>query len=246
MRKSIVCALGAVLIGGMLSTPIEGYAAAAKNAAPDAATISAPIENDGGYMNAKSPKLTKARKKLFKKAMKGFVGREITPVAYLASQVVAGYNHRYLCRIKAVVPDAKEYYAFVTVFEDLNGNASITKISTTDVETNINGLAGGWFQASSAKVSKKLRAQFNDALMGLVGVGYNPVAVLSSQVVAGMNYCLLCESQVVYPGAPKYYSLVYMYVGFDGTSEITDIVRIADASGNALAEIEPAEDNDEN
>ncbi len=153
---------------------------------------------------------------------------DITPVAYLASQVVAGFNHRYLCRIKAVAPDAKEYYAFVTVFEDLNGNASITKISTTDVETNINGLAGGWFQASSAKVTKQLRTEFNDALMGLVGVCYNPVAVLSEQVVAGMNYCLLCESQVVYPGAPKYYTLVYLYVRFDGTSEITDIVRIAD------------------
>ena len=56
-----------------------------------------------------------------------------------------------------------------------------------------------------------------------------------------MNYCLLCESQVVYPGAPKYYTLVYLYVGLDGTSEISEIVRIADASGNALAEIEAAE-----
>ena len=241
MKKSIVCALGAVMIGSMLSAPVEGYAAVAKAADFDAVTISAPIENDGGFMSAKTPKLTKARKKIIKKALKGFVGSDITPVAYLGSQVVAGVNHRYLCRIKAVVPNAKEYYAFVTVFEDPDGNASITKISTTDVETNINGLSGGWFQSSSAKVPKSLRTAFDNALMGLVGVGYNPVAVLSQQVVAGMNYCLLCESQVVYPGAPKYYTLVYLYVGLDGSSEISEIVRIADASGNALAEIESAE-----
>ena len=241
MRKSIVCALGAVMIGSMLTAPVEGYAAATKAADFDAVTISAPLINDGGFAKAKSPKLTKERKKLFKKALKGFVGSDITPVAYLGSQVVAGVNHRYLCRIKAVVPGAKEYYAFVTVFEDPDGNASITRISTTDAETNINGFSGGWFQASSAKVPKSLRTAFENALMGLVGVGYNPVAVLSQQVVAGMNYCLLCEAQVVYPDAPKYYTLVYLYVGLDGSSEISGIVRIADGSGNALAEIEPAE-----
>ena len=241
MRKSIVCALGAVMIGSMLTAPVEGYAAATKAADFDAVTISAPIENDGGYMRAKSPKLTKTRKKLFKKALKGFTGSEIKPVAYLASQVVAGVNHKYLCRIREVTPGAKEYYAFVTVFEDLNGGASISKISRTDAETNINELSGGWFQSSSAKVSKSLKKAFNNALMGLVGVDYEPVAVLSQQVVAGMNYCLLCEAQVVYPDAPKYYTLVYLYVGLDGSSEISGIVRIADGSGNALAEIEPAE-----
>ena len=241
MKKSIVCALSAVLIGSMLSAPIEGHASTV-NTKISAETNSAEDDLVGGFTRAKSPKLTKARRKLFKKAFKNFVGSKVTPVAYLASQVVAGTNHLYLCRIKAVVPNAQEYYCFVTIYEDLDGNVTVSKISTTDAVTKINELPGGWFQSSSAKVSKGLRTALDDALMGLVGVGYTPVAVLSQQVVAGMNYCLLCESRIVYPGAPVNYSLVYLYVGLDGKSEITDIARIADGAGNAFAELESYDD----
>ncbi|MCR5685993.1 MAG: hypothetical protein K6G81_11350 [Lachnospiraceae bacterium] len=181
---------------------------------------------DGGYQAAKSPVITKKRAKLFKKAFKGFVGSDVTPVAYLASQVVAGTNHKYLCRIKGVYPGAVENYAFVTIYEDLEGNVSINEIVNTEVETRINELPGGWFQADSAKVTKDVKKAFKKAMKGLVGVNYKPVAVTAYQVVAGMNYCVLCESTVVYPGAQTGYSLVYFYKGLDGSAELNDIVKL--------------------
>lgn len=265
--KKVVCAVGAVLIAGMLANPVGAHAADEQEiktvtisveelnelatggkylySATDgisAGTIEAELVSEisplGGYQKADSPKLTKARKKLFKKAFKGFVGSEVTPVAYIASQVVAGTNHMYLCRIRAVVPEAKEYYCFVVLYEDLKGNVSIKEIRNTENETKINELPGGWFQSSSAKVTKSIKKAVKKALSGLVGVNYKPVAVLSQQVVAGMNYCVLCESQVVYPGAAAGYSLVYFYQGFDGGVELVDIEKIVE-TGDDTAELQP-------
>ena len=220
--------LSAVLSLETFASPILGFAAEKKEAEP--VTIEAAASTgtgiSGGFESAQSPKITKARRKLFKKAFKNFVGSDIIPVAYLASQVVAGTNHLYLCRIKAVVPDAKEYYCFVTIYENLKGKAKINEIVNTETETGINELMGGWFASSNVKVTKSIKKAFKKAMKGLVGVDYKPVAVLSEQVVAGMNYCILCESKGVYPGAQTGYSLVYLYKGLDGSAEITDIVEL--------------------
>ncbi|MCR5323009.1 MAG: hypothetical protein K6E85_07045 [Lachnospiraceae bacterium] len=204
----------------------------------ESSTVGASLISDGelvgAYESAKSPKITKARRKLFKKAFKGFVGSEVTPVAYLAKQIVAGTNHLYLCRIKAVVPDAQEYYCFVSIYEDLEGNVSINEMINTEAATGINELMGGWSQASNVKVTKSIKKAFKKAMNGLVGVDYKPVAVLSQQVVAGMNYCILCESKVVYPGAQTGYSLVYIYKGLDGSAELKDIVRLDEKKENDI------------
>ncbi|MCR5330841.1 MAG: hypothetical protein K6E62_06595 [Lachnospiraceae bacterium] len=116
----------------------------------------------------------------------------------------------------------------MTVYEDPEGKVSIGEIVNTGTETGINELMGGWFRASSAKVTKSIKKAFKKALKGLVGVDYKPVAVLAEQVVAGMKYCILCESKVVYPGASAGYSLVYLYKGLDGSAEITDIISLKD------------------
>lgn len=270
MRK-VVYTLGAVMLAGMLTCPVPGHAGEKQDiqtvsisaeelsdlvtggkylysatdgietGEAEAELITGQLELVGGFQKAKSPNLTKARKKIFKKAFKKYVGSEVTPVAYLASQVVAGTNHLYLCRIKAVVPDATEYYCIVSIYEDLKGKVSINEIVDTNVETNINELPGGWFQSSKPKVTKSIKKAFNKAMNNLDGVSYTPLAVLSEQVVAGMNYCILCESQVVYPGAPVNYSLVYIYKGLDGSAEITDIIPLTDNTSDDVIEVNPVE-----
>ena len=43
------------------------------------------------------------------------------------------------------------------------------------------------------------------AFEGMLGADQVPVALLSTQAVAGTNYCVLCEQAVIYPGAvPEY------------------------------------------
>ena len=75
-------------------------------------------------------------------------------------------------------------------------------------------------------VDEELNEAFTKAAENLVGVDYKPLAVLGTQVVAGMNYCILSEATVVAPDAQPEYALVYLYVDLDGNSEVTDVVNI--------------------
>jgi len=93
---------------------------------------------------------------------------------------------------------------------------------------------GGWQTQTDTTVTDEARAAFDKAMTELVGVNYVPVALLATQVVSGTNYCLLCQSTVVYPGAQMNYCLVYLYEDLDGKVEITNIVSL-DIAG--LAEV---------
>ena len=44
---------------------------------------------------------------------------------------------------------------------------------------------------------------FDKAMEGWDGVNYVPVALAATQVVSGTNYCIVCESTAVYPGAAQ-------------------------------------------
>jgi hypothetical protein len=75
-------------------------------------------------------------------------------------------------------------------------------------------LLGGWtgFRAPLTAEAKKA---FDEAMHGLVGVVYTPVA-FASQVVAGINYCYLCNAKGVYPGARESAAMVHIYQPLPG------------------------------
>ena len=179
----------------------------------------------GGWARAESPVVTKEVQALLDKGLDGLVGVSHIPVAYLGSQIVAGTNHAILCRVAPVVPNAKETYAIVYLYEDLDGKVQITKVEDSDVETKFYGAAGSWYQPDSPAVTKEVQAVFDKAFQGFAGVNYTPVAVAGCQTVSGTNYCILCESTVVVPNAETTYSFVYLYENLDGSCEITDIVN---------------------
>lgn len=98
---------------------------------------------------------------------------------------------------------------------------------------------GGWSVPKDTKITEEELKIFNKAIEGLTGVGYEPVAYLGSQVVAGTNHCFLCKSTVIYPGATNRYTLVYIYEKFDGTEEILKFEDVtlpgtADADGTPI------------
>lgn len=102
-----------------------------------------------------------------------------------------------------------------------------------EAETVSEPLSGGWMHAESPDVTDDLRAVFEKALDGLVGVDYVPVAYLGSQVVSGTNHCFLCQAKPVYPDAQPSYVLVYIYEDFDGGATL---MNIADFDIGALCE----------
>ena len=181
----------------------------------------------GGWAKADSAVITEDFQKVFDKALAELDGVDYVPVAYLSSQVVAGTNHRVLCKATPVVPDAKTTYAIMTIYEDLEGNAEITEIIPSDAEAqNAEGnVAGGWTETETPELTDEAKKALEKACETLTGAEYAPVALLATQVVAGTNYRILCECKPVVPNAESSYVLVTVYADLQGNAEITDTVE---------------------
>ncbi len=88
-------------------------------------------------------------------------------------------------------------------------------------------LLGGWTAYDTPlELPEGVLATFQRATEGLLGCTYEPIALLGTQTVAGMNYCLLCKCTLVTPDAPISYVLMYLYNGVDGTQELLSIQNI--------------------
>lgn len=179
----------------------------------------------GGWQASESPEITSELRAVFDKALDGFVGVGYEPIAYLGRQIVAGTNHAFFCRAQVIYPNSLPYFAIVYIYEDLDGKAEIADIASMtvygDLDENASTAAqlpGGW---SFAEAQEDGMVAFEKASEYLTGASYIPIRVLSSQVVAGMNYCVLSQAQVVAPEAKPYYTLAFVYEDLDGNAEFT-------------------------
>lgn len=85
---------------------------------------------------------------------------------------------------------------------------------------------GGWTAPEDTAITEEVKTVVDVALEKLLGVDYTPVALVGTQVVAGTNYCVLCEAAAVVPDAVPYYVLVYIYEALDGTVELLTITPL--------------------
>lgn len=84
-------------------------------------------------------------------------------------------------------------------------------------------LTGGWeVNGSNIAMSNnpEAKAAFKKATKGLLGVKYQPIAVLGTQLVAGTNYAILVRSTVVSPDAQPEIKVMYIYEDLQGNCEI--------------------------
>lgn len=97
---------------------------------------------------------------------------------------------------------------------------------------------GGWISNTGdpADIPQEVLDAFSKAVEGLTGCAYEPIALLASQVVAGMNYCLLCRLTVVYPDAQPTYALVYVYQNIEGACELARVEDITFSIQEPVAE----------
>ena len=89
-------------------------------------------------------------------------------------------------------------------------------------------LVGGWENVphEAAELPAEAQAAFDRAMGGLDGAQYVPVALLSTQVVAGTNYCVLCQITPVTPDVASTWALVYVYADLQGNAEITNVYEL--------------------
>lgn len=89
-------------------------------------------------------------------------------------------------------------------------------------------VVGGWtaMEGDPTQIPEEVLTAFTKATEDLEGCTYTPVALLAAQVVAGTNYCLLCQTQIVTPDAPIGYALVYFYEALDGSASLLKVQEI--------------------
>lgn len=95
---------------------------------------------------------------------------------------------------------------------------------------------GGWSYNQgelSLDGNADAKAAFEKATAGLTGYTYTPVALIGSQVVAGTNYCILCNAAPVTPNAESTYVLLYIFADLNGGAEITGTKDFAAASDSS-------------
>lgn len=85
-------------------------------------------------------------------------------------------------------------------------------------------LLGGWEIAPHEAVELPADAQaaFDKASENLDDGEYTPVSLMATQVVAGMNYCILCQITPNDSSQSKW-SLVYIYADLQGNATVTNV-----------------------
>lgn len=180
----------------------------------------------GGWTPAADYEVTEARKAVFDKGM-AVISSIHTPLAYLGSQVVAGTNHCFLSK-------GSNWLELVYLYEDLQGNVQLMNIAQLPIVPQADGtvtapeegLMGGWAYAEDPAVTDEMQARLDKALEGMVGASYLPVANLGTQVVAGLNRCLLCRVTPVVPDAQPHYALVYVYEDLQGGATLSQVIDL--------------------
>ncbi|MBR0462536.1 MAG: hypothetical protein IJJ00_07485 [Erysipelotrichaceae bacterium] len=84
-------------------------------------------------------------------------------------------------------------------------------------------IVGGWSEVEDGTITEELQQKFDKAIEGLTGVGYVPLELLETQIVAGTNYKFLCDATPVYQDAETKKAIVTIYEDLEGNLSILDI-----------------------
>lgn len=181
--------------------------------------------------------LTDDQRAVFDKGIQGLVGVEYEPVAELATQLVAGTNHAFLCKGKTVTAEPVEGWYVVTIYEDLEGNATVSIISAIDItklqvaqEAMPADLVGGWkvteVTSNAALLPEEAGKAFNKAVGAWTGVTLRPIATLGTQVVSGTNYLVLCEGAATTADPVNELYVATVYADLNGNAKFSSVEQL--------------------
>lgn len=220
MKKILAIALAALLV-------LSFAACGGGKDAPEAEITEAEAPVAGGWTTPEKladAKLPQETVDMFNKACEKSE-KKLTPVAVLGTQVVAGTNYAFLCTEENKPVVAILYKGFEGDPEILSvKSVDVAAISDAQAEAGEEELAGGWTvgeEVTANDIGEEAQKALDAALKGFAGMGYEPVAVLGTQVVAGVNYAILCKGHAVVPNAASNLYVIKVFAGLDGSAEIT-------------------------
>ncbi len=168
---------------------------------------------------------------------KAAVEENLVPVALVAQQVVAGANDMLLCQKGGA-------YRMIVIYRDLQGGAALTHDAAFPLADYTQGggeapaelLPGGWHapdETTALPLPEDAQAAFDKALTGFDGSAIEPMALLGTQVVAGMNYAVLCRVTPDAPDAVSSTQVATVYADLQGGASFTGFCPIDPAGFNS-------------
>ena len=119
----------------------------------------------------------------------------------------------------------KKYFKRVAVIA-LVGVMITSMVGCGQKEEPVVSVVGGWNTSNGAKFTNEAQAAFDNVTQNITNVKYEPIAYMGSQVVAGINHCILCKATVEAENATPYYTLMYIYEDINGNAEILGFSNI--------------------
>lgn len=175
--------------------------------------------------------LTKSEKIVFKKAVKDLDGVTYNPIFVMSSRVTAGIDYAFFCKATTATKQKKTSWKVMTVHEDPNGEATVSKITSFNYKKistlkNIptpKCITGAWQDNDRSHKSKGVPSSaskaFKSARAGYVGVDLTPMVLLATQKASGTNYRFLCQGSIPGTSDVHFYAVDVHKAG--GKSEIT-------------------------
>lgn len=233
MKKFLIALLAVFLLAACSTKKEEPVVTPGEDIVEDTPTEE---QNVGGWqINESLPEMNDA---YFDNARKKLVGVNYSPLFVLGTQPVAGENIQYLCYATTVAPDEKPTFKIVTLFKNLENDDECEILNVSDFNvmnylegegaTTPEGMMGGWQDNGELPnmLSDDENEIFTKALEGLTGVGYQPVATLATQVVAGTNYAFLAVGTTVTANPVNHLYVVKVYADLQGNAEVQNICGI--------------------
>lgn len=221
---------------GLISGAISAENTAEETAEPETAEEGSDAKAVGGWkINTDAASLlTEDEAAIFEKAETTLAGGAYTPIAVIATQVVAGTNYAFLCLGAPEEPEDLAAWYIVTLYNDLSGDVttlSIRELDLTDIADSDSAynpaFVGSWTPNGPSEEEPVLpddaQEAFENATAHYVGVGYSPIALLGTQLVSGTNYRFLCYGTLVTRDPVTSWYVVDIYRDLDGECTITDV-----------------------
>lgn len=134
------------------------------------------------------------------------IGAEYEPIAYIGSQIVNGTNHAVLAK-QTILSGRDTANVVILIFNEKPNDMEATLVS---IERVVEGGAplGGIHIDPKTEIPTEAKEAWNTAFASFVGSKVDPIALLATQVVNGVNYIFAAEIAPLVPNAESRVVLV--------------------------------------
>lgn len=142
----------------------------------------------------------------FVEATEKLIGATYDPIAYLGAQLANGTNHAILATQK-IASGNQQTNVVIMKFNEKGMDCTLYAIEPVLQ----GGAAFGGYNVNPVTgkdIPEEAMKAFDQVMSGFVGSHSDPIALLGTKVVKGVNYCFICKTIGVYPNAEPTLKLV--------------------------------------